>query len=440
MGLLKALGGAVSGVLADQWKEYFYCEAIGTDVLVTKGQKRISDTRSSNTKAEDNIISNGSIIAVNEGQCMIIVEQGKVVEVCAEPGEFVYDTSTEPSIFYGGLGEGIINTFKTIGKRFTGGGDTMKDQRVYFFNTKEIIGNKYGTPSAVPFRVVDKNIGLDIDIAIRCHGEYSYKLVDPLLFFTNVCGNVQEDYRRETIDSMLKTELMTALQPAFSKISDLGIRYSAIPGHTEELSSALNEVLSKKWTEARGIAVASFGVSSVKASEEDEKMIKELQKSAVMRDPTMAAAAIVGAQADAMRGAASNEGGSMAGFIGLGMAQQAGGVNAQNLYAMGGQQAGSVNAQNPATPETGSWTCACGAVNKGKFCTECAKPKPAEEGWTCACGAVNKGKFCQECGKPKPEGALLYKCDKCGWEPEDPKNPPKFCQECGDVFDDSDKK
>lgn len=440
MGLLKALGGAVSGVLADQWKEYFYCEAIGTDVLVTKGQKRISDTRSSNTKAEDNIISNGSIIAVNEGQCMIIVEQGKVVEVCAEPGEFVYDTSTEPSIFYGGLGEGIVNTFKTIGKRFTGGGDTMKDQRVYFFNTKEIIGNKYGTPSAVPFRVVDKNIGLDIDIAIRCHGEYSYKLVDPLLFFTNVCGNVQEDYRRETIDSMLKTELMTALQPAFSKISDLGIRYSAIPGHTEELSSALNEVLSKKWTEARGIAVASFGVSSVKASEEDEKMIKELQKSAVMRDPTMAAAAIVGAQADAMRGAASNEGGSMAGFIGLGMAQQAGGVNAQNLFAMGNQQAGGANAQPVATPEPGSWTCACGAVNKGKFCTECAKPKPAEEGWTCACGALNKGKFCQECGKPKPEGALLYKCDKCGWEPEDPKNPPKFCQECGDVFDDSDKK
>lgn len=440
MGLIKAIGGAVSGVLADQWKEYFYCEAIGTDVLVTKGQKRISDTRSSNTKAEDNIISNGSIIAVNEGQCMIVVEQGKVVEVCAEPGEFVYDTSTEPSIFFGGLGEGIVNTFKTIGKRFTGGGDTLKDQRVYFFNTKEIVGNKYGTPSAVPFRVVDKNIGLDIDIAIRCHGEYSYKLVDPLLFFTNVCGNVQEDYRRETIDSMLKTELMTALQPAFSKISDLGIRYSAIPGHTEELSNALNEVLSKKWTEARGIAVASFGVSSVKASEEDEKMIKELQKSAVMRDPTMAAAAIVGAQADAMRGAASNEGGSMAGFIGLGMAQQAGGVNAQNLYAMGGNQAGNVNAQQTAAPEPGTWTCTCGAVNKGKFCTECAKPKPAEAGWTCACGALNKGKFCQECGKPRPEGALLYKCDKCGWEPEEPANPPKFCQECGDVFDDSDKK
>lgn len=411
MGLLKAGGGAIGGVLADQWKEYFYCESMGADVLVSKGEKRTSDKRSSNTKAEDNIISNGSVIAVNEGQCMMIVEQGKVVEVCAEPGEFTYDTSTEPSIFAGSLGEGIKSAFSTMGKRVGFGGDTAKDQRVYFFNTKEIVGNKYGTPNPVPFRVVDHNIGLDVDISIRCNGEYSYKIVNPILFYTNVCGNVDYEYEREEIDSMLKTELLTALQPAFAKISDLGIRYSALPGHTMELADALNTVLSNKWTELRGLAVASFGINSVTAPKEDEDMIKQLQKSAVMRDPTMAAATLVGAQGDAMRAAASNENGAMMGFMGMGMANQAGGMNAQNLYAMGQQN---MQAQQNVQPTFDA------------------------TGWTCSCGAVNKGKFCSECGQPKPAAAPQYKCDKCGWEPADPMNPPKFCPECGDPFDAND--
>lgn len=427
-------------MLADQWREYFYSEALSSDVLISKGRKRTSK-RSSNTKAEDNIISNGSIISVNNGQCMMIIEQGKVVDICAEPGEFVYDTSTEPSIFYGGLGAGLIKSFETLGKRFTFGGDTAKDQRVYYVNTKEIMGNKYGTPNPVPFRVVDKNIGLDIDIAIRCHGEYSYKIVDPLLFYANVSGNVENEYSRENIDGMLKTELMTALQPAFAKISEMGIRYSALPGHTMELADALNEVLSKKWTQLRGVAVASFGVSSVSASEEDELMIKQLQKSAVMRDPTMAAATLVGAQSDAMRAAAENEGGAMMGFMGLGMAQNAGGSNVQNLFAMGQQQE-QAQVGNKAESKAQGWNCSCGAGgNIGKFCMECGKPKPDVSGsWTCSCGAGgNTGKFCMECGAPRPADAASYKCNKCGWEPEKSNTPPKFCPECGDVFDDGDK-
>lgn len=436
MGLIKAIAGAAGGVLADQWREYFYCEALSTDILATKGQKRISGRRSSNTKAEDNIITNGSIVAVNDGQCMIIVEQGKVAEVCAEPGEFLYDNSTEPSIFYGGLSKGIGDSFRTIGKRFTFGGDTAKDQRVYYFNTKEIVGNKYGTVNPVPFRVVDKNIGLDIDIGIRCNGEYSYKIVDPILFYTNVCGNIPDAYIRGNIDSMLKTELLTALQPAFSKISEMGIRYSALPGHTMELSDILNDVLSQKWKELRGIIVASMGINSATASKEDEDMIKELQKSAVFRDPTMAAAALAGAQAAAMQTAAANEGGAIMGFMGMGMAQQAGGANIQNLYDIGAKTEAE---QKEAKKETDSWKCSCGADNTGKFCRECGKPKP-ESGWTCSCGAVNKGRFCSECGKPKPASALLYKCDKCGWEPSDPSDPPKFCPECGDIFNDKDSK
>ena len=454
MGLIRAMGGAVGGTLADQWKEYFYCEAMDADVLVCKGQKRVPG-RSSNTKGSENIITNGSVVAVNEGQCMIIVEQGKVVELCSEPGEFVYDTSTEPSIFEGKLSKSIKEVFATIGKRFTFGGDTAKDQRIYYFNTKEIIGNKYGTPNPVPFRVVDNNIGLDVDISIRCNGEYSYKIVNPILFYTNVCGNVEEEYERSEIDSMLKTELLTALQPAFAKISDMGIRYSALPGHTMEIADALNAVLSKKWADLRGIEVASFGINSVTASKEDEEMIKQLQKTAVLQNPNMAAATLVGAQGEAMKAAASNPNGAMAGFMGMGMVQNSMGTDAQSLFAMGQQQkmqqqnqaqhpaaqAGQPGQKNDAASNevSGSWVCECGTSNTGKFCVECGKPKPQPvQGWVCSCGTVNKGKFCMECGAKKPAEAPLYKCDKCGWEPDDPKNPPKFCPECGDPFDDND--
>lgn len=393
---------------------------------------------------------------------MIIVEQGKVVELCSEPGEFVYDTSTEPSIFEGKLSKSIKEVFATIGKRFTFGGDTAKDQRIYYFNTKEIIGNKYGTPNPVPFRVVDNNIGLDVDISIRCNGEYSYKIVNPILFYTNVCGNVEEEYERSEIDSMLKTELLTALQPAFAKISDMGIRYSALPGHTMEIADALNAVLSKKWAELRGIEIASFGINSVTASKEDEEMIKQLQKTAVLQNPNMAAATFVGAQGEAMKAAASNPNGAMAGFMGMGMVQNSMGTDAQSLFAMGQQQrmqqqneaqqlaaqeqrsvaqAGQPGQNNAAVSNevSNGWVCECGISNTGKFCVECGKPKPQPvQGWVCSCGTVNKGKFCMECGAKKPAEAPLYKCDKCGWEPEDPKNPPKFCPECGDPFDDND--
>ena len=436
MGLIQAALGAAGGVLADQWKEYFYCEALPADVLAVKGQKRVSG-RSSNTSGTDNIISDGSVIAVADGQCMMIVEQGKVVDLCAEPGEYTYNSATEPSLFTGKLGESVLEVFKNIGKRFTFGGLAANDQRVYYFNTKELTGNKYGTPSPVPFRVVDKNVGLDIDIAIRCFGEYSYRISNPILFYTNLCGNVSRAYTRAQIDGQLKSELLTALQPAFARISDMGIRYSSLPGHTMELADALNEVLSSKWRDLRGIEIVSVGVSSVKASEEDEAMIKELQRNAAFRDPTMAAAHLVGAQASAMQSAASNEGaGAAMAFMGMGMAQQAGGVSAQGLYQMGAQQAAA-----PAAPAADTWVCpSCGTKASGKFCPECGAKKPAAEGWTCpSCGAVNKGKFCSECGAKKPAGAPLYKCDKCGWEPEDPANPPKFCPECGDPFDEGDK-
>ena len=450
MGLIKAGIGALGGTLADQWKEFFYCDALPNDVLMRKGEKRTSG-RSSNTKGNDNIISNGSGIAVADGQCMIIVEQGKIVDICAEPGEYTYDMSTEPSIFSGSLGDSVKATFQTIGKRFTYGGDTAKDQRVYYFNTKELIDNKFGTPNPIPFRVVDSKIGLDIDVSVRCSGVYSYKIADPMLFYTNVCGNVEQEYSRDELDGQLKTEFISALQPAFGRLSDMELRPNQIVSHNTDLENAMNAALSAKWGELRGLKVVSIALGSVTLPDDDADMIKQAQRTAIMKDPTMAAATLVGAQADAMKAAASNEAGAMTGFMGMGMAMNAGGgMNAQNLYAMGQQQQAQQPVQPqqpqqpaqpaPAAPAADAWTCSCGATVTGKFCTECGSPRPAQNGWVCSCGAVNKGKFCSECGAKKPESAPLYRCDECGWEPEDPAHPPKFCPECGDPFNDNDRK
>ena len=439
MGLIKAALGSAGSILGDQWREYFYCDSMDADVLMTKGTKRTS-SRSSNTKGSDNIISNGAVIAVNEGQCMLIVEQGQIVEFAAEAGEFTWDSSTEGSVFYGGFGEGLKASWQNLKRRFTFGADTAKDQRIYFINTKEIMGNKYGTPAPVPFRVVDRNIGLDMDVSIRCNGEYSYRISDPMVFYKKVAGNVSSDFRRSQIDSALKTDFLTALQPAFARISEMGIRYSALPGHTYEIAEAMNQALSTKWTANRGISVVTVGVNSVSASAEDEATIKELQKSAVFRNTNMAAAHMVQAQAEAMKAAAANENGAMMGFMGMNMAQNAGGFNAAQLYQMNQQPAAPVEPAAPAAKPTAGWKCACGAENTGKFCVECGAKKPEKTGWTCSCGSVNKGKFCPECGARKPAAEPQYACDKCGWEPEDPKNPPKFCPECGDRFDSNDIK
>ena len=431
MGLIKAGVGALGGVLADQWKEFFYCDSIDNDLLMVKGQKRISG-RSSNTKGEDNIISNGSLIAVADGQAMMIVEQGKVVEFCAEPGEFTYDTSTEPSIFAGSLGDSIKETFKTIGKRFTFGGDTAKDQRVYYFNTKEIMGNKYGTATPVPFKVViNEQMGLKLSVDIRCNGEYTYKLTNPLLFYTNIAGNVSGNYEKSEWEDILRSSLLDALQPALAQVAAKKIEYFELPGHTMEIRNALTEVLKPDWTETRGIELVKLTINSLSIPEDQRKKITEWEENAMSTNAAIANSRLVGAQADAMRTAAANEAGAMTGFMGMGMAMNAGGGTqaAQNLYNMQQQQMAQTPAQQTA-PANG-WKCSCGAVATGKFCPECGAKKPEAEGaWKCSCGNVNTGKFCSECGAKKP----AVKCDKCGWEPEDPNNPPKFCPECGDKF------
>lgn len=435
MGLIRAAAQSVKGIFADQWREYFYCDAMDADVLLTKGMKRIG-RRSSNAKGSDNLISDGSVIAVNEGQCMIIVDQGRIAEVCDEAGEFVYDASSEPSVFCKDLGESVQRSFEVLGRRFSFGGDTGKDQRVYFVNLKEIPGNKYGTVNPIPYRIVDENIGLDLEISIRCHGEYSYRIADPVLFYTNVCGNAGDEYRRQELEGQMRSELLTALQTVFARIAQQGIRYYQLAAHTEEMAQELNRELSEKWVQTRGIEIVSFGISGVKAPEEDEEMIKQLQRSAVLRDPGMAAAALSGAQAEAMRAAASNTAGSMMAFAGMNLAAQAGGMDARSLYEMDRENRERRQEQAGSPSLDDAWDCVCGAKkNTGKFCGECGRKRPAaREEWICSCGMKNTGKFCSECGSPRPAAQSL-RCARCGWEAEDGRQVPRFCPNCGAPFD-----
>lgn len=423
MGLIKVFKDTVGGVMEDQWREFFVCDSLPNNVLVRRGRK--ASSRRSSNRGDDNVISNGSIITVAPGQFMLISDQGRIVDFTDEPGDFLYDQSSEASLFYNdkGLGESIKKTFKNAIERFTFAGHPGKDQRIYYFNTKPVLANRYGTPNPVPFRIVDENIGLNMVMPIRAHGEYSYKIVNPLLFYVNVSGNVTEDYTTELLESQLKSELMTALQPAFAKISAMGISYDALPLHTMEIADALNEVLSAKWTELRGLAVDSFGISSVTASDEDVKKLQEMQSAAIYRDARMAAAGITAAQADAMRDAANNpNAGSFVAFAGMNAAGQAGGMRSADLF----EQAAKDEARAAAAP------------------VPPLEPEPVPpstpDNWVCGtCGTGgHTGKFCSECGQPKPLSAR-YRCDKCGYEPDQSKAIPNFCPECGDPFNDEDR-
>ena len=444
MGLIKAALVGASQTLADTWLEFFVCESIPTDCLVVRGKKQLGK-HSSNTKGNDNVISDGSGIVVHEGQAMIMVDQGVVTEIATEPGVYKYETGTAPSIFSSTFGAGLKATFKEMWERIKYGGTAAKDQRIYFFNMKEILDNKFGTQNPVPFRMAYQDLGRSFTVGVRCNGIYSYKIADPVLFYVNVCGNVTDRYMRSELDNQLKSEFLDSLQPAFAAISASGIRYDELPGRQREVKAAIETEVNPIWNEKRGLKIWTVNINSATISEEDTKRIQEFEDRAWNHDPGNAAATLVEAQAQAMQNAANNPNGAAMGLFGMGMAQQMGGANAQGLFGMAQQN----QPQQPVqpTPPTGgapaadSWKCACGATNTGKFCPSCGKPKPVQltpDGWTCECGAVNKGKFCSECGKKKPEGAPLYKCDKCGWEPEDPFNPPKFCAECGDPFTDDD--
>ena len=429
MGLIKAALGSAGGVMADQWKEYFYCDSMPADVLMMKGEKRVSG-RSSNTKGNDNIITDGSVINVADGQCMMIVENGKVIDLCDIPGEYTYNTGTEPTLFSSGkLADNIGAVFAEMGKRFAFGGEAAKDQRIYYFNTKHILGNKFGTASPVPFRVVDQRAGIDIDIGVKCFGEYVFKLVNPMLFYKNIAGNSANDITRQQLESKMRSDFLQELQPAFAKLSEMGIRYSALPGHTRELADVMKGMLSAEWGANMGLELVDVNLASIKANEEDEAMIKDMQRTAAYTNPDLAMAYRVTSEGQAMRDAANNSAGAAVGFMGMNMVNGMGGGNTmQTLYQM--QQDKAQQAAAAPQPAGNTWKCSCGAENTGKFCAECGSPKPVADVWKCTnCGTENKGKFCSECGSPKPSRLV---CGNCGAEAANPNA--KFCPECGTPY------
>ena len=424
MGLVQAALQGLGTVFADQWKEYFQCDALSNDILIKKGVK----VTAGNNKGTTDIISNGSAIAVDEGQAALIVEDGKIVDFTTDPGRFTWDSSTEPSCFCGGFFKGLLESFKKVGTRFTYGGDTAKTQRVYYVNLKEIMGNKFGTSTSVIYDDPYYKTAL----YLRYYGQYSFKICDPLIFFSALSGSVSDTYTRASLESICTDEFMTALDTALALCSNEGYKFSELPKRQREISKFMSETLDEEWRARRGMIIEAVALTKVTPDERSRARIEEFDTNVMHSSRDAMAGGLAYAQMQAMQSAAKNDAGAMTGFMGFGMAANAtGGAATQSTLL---SNAGEPNrperqAEKPAEtakPAAGTWKCACGAENTGKFCSECGTSKPEEpKTWKCACGAENTGKFCPECGAPKPEEPKTWKC-VCGAE-----NTGKFCSECG---------
>lgn len=421
MGLIKAIFGSALGTIADEWLEYIYCDSLTDDVLMQKGHARVGN-HSGNTDRDSNIISDGSKIAVNEGQCMLVVENGKIIDFCAEPGGYLYNTGTEPSLFDDSE-YWLKESFQKMGQRFKSGGQAMNDQRVYFVNKKEILNNKVGV-GEVPFRDGEFNLTL----MLKAFGTYTFRIKDPIVFYTNICANVPEAYMKSSLERQLREEMQSVLIPQIGKLGTKKISYDQIPLMTEELVVEMNRSLNEKWREKRGIEIDTLVLTKIVPDEASVEKIRELQESSVYAGQTrMLGARIGAASASAMEDAANNTGGAVTGFMGMNMAMGAGGINANELLS-------SADAQPEAE---GRWKCECGTENDMLFCAECGRKRPQTPVmWKCECGFENKGKFCVRCGKAKPK---RYICDKCGYALEFSSMPPKFCPQCGDPIDEKDE-
>ena len=422
MGLIRAITSAVGTVTADQWREFFTCDSLSNDVLVAKGiMKTEGRGLFRRNKGTTDIITNGSVINVNEGQVALIVDNGKIVEFCAEAGMFKWDSSSEPSLFGGDFFKGMVDSFKKIGYRFTFGGDAGAEQRVYYVNVKEIIGNKFGTTTPMAYDDPYYRTAL----YIRYFGQYSFKIADPVLFFAAIAGNVKDTYTREDLVSTCTDEFMTALDTALAMCAADGTKFSQLPTKQREIARYMTETLDDEWRAGRGLEVVSVALAKVTPDERSRERIEEFDSNVMHADPTAMTGGLAYAQMQAMKDAANNAGGAMQGFMGVGMAASAmGGAATQSTLIDNAQRLKEERAQT-AEAKKGHTCPACGAQFEGKFCPECGEKYVAEDTWTCpACGKECTGKFCADCGAKKPEG---YTC-ACGYESDAPF---KFCPECG---------
>lgn len=395
MGVFRALNKSISSVTRDIWKDYFYCESLNNNVLLARGIRR---NATENNKGDANIISNGSTVIVNEGQAILIVRNGEVVDICNKAGVYTYEYDEQSDIPVKRATEGFKGFISDLTTRFSYAGETVEDHRVYYINTKDIVGNIFGTINPIPFRVVDYNIGLDIDISIRCNGEFSFQIVNPALFYRNISGNVQTEYRREEIESRLKTELLNALHPAIGQLSEMGVRYNQLAQYTTNLVDIMDNTLDALWGNTMGISLTSIAFGTIKADAEDEDTIKELQKVAVFRNPNMAAANLVSSQAEAMKLAASNQ---SAGPM-MALASMNAMMNTQSpaMSLMYQMQQNMPQPQQQIQPRD-SWKCQCGNFANGNFCNMCGNKKL-------------EGRTCPNCGTSFPYSLPIKFCSNCG--------------------------
>lgn len=416
MGIIRAAAEAVGKSLADQWLEVIEAEDMGDQTVFVKGTKVRTGQ---NKKGLSDVISNGSIVHVYPNQFMMLVDGGKVVDYTAEEGYYKVDDSSMPSLFNGTFGDALKETFSRI--KF--GGETSQKQEVFFINLQEIKGIRFGTQNAVNYFDNFYNS----ELFLRAHGTYSIKITDPLKFYAEVIPKNETHVDIDIINEQYLSEFLAALQAAINQMSADGTRISFVSSKSVELGKYMANVLDSDWKQARGMEVQAVGIASLTYDEESQKLINMRNQGAMLSDPTVREGYVQGAMARGMEAAGSNAAGSVAGFMGMGMGMNAGGgfvgaASGANMQQMQMNQAQAnqanqanqaqgnpvqANPVNPAqaNPAAGaaanSWTCACGAVNTGKFCSECGVARPSAD-WTCGCGVVNTGKFCSECGKPRP--------------------------------------
>lgn len=410
MSIITAITNATKGTLADQYKEIVSSGQMGMGTLVKKGV--FKRTRRSSNKGGSNVITDGSAIIVGEGECMLLVENGEVVDFCNEPGQYVYRNDLAPSMLTSGQ-EGLKKSLNTVKNRIIAGGQVDNYQKVYYVNTKEIMGNKFGV-GGVPFRDGE----FDFTIKINAYGLYSYKITDPLSFFVNVTGSVNKAFTRDKIDNQFKSEVQSSFQPALGRLALNKIAYDKIPLFTKELTNELNLELKEEWVNKRGLSVESFSISSITPDESSFSKIEEFQSSRIYTSKNMLGARLGTAQADAIINASKNEAGAINSFLGMGMANQymGGSLNIDKLLD---------NNEQDLEREDLLWVCSCGHSNKGKFCSNCGEREKLKD-WKCTCGQVNEGNFCINCGKSQ-EDNVFWKCS-CG-----EVNEGKFCSQCGNA-------
>ena len=421
MGIIKAFFGSLGGGLADQWQEVIEADNMSDTTVFTKGVKvRKNDKRSSNKRGTEDLISNGSVIHVYPNQFMMLVDGGKIVDYTAEEGYYKVDNTCTPSMFSGQFGDSLKETFS----RFRYGGVPSQKQQVFYVNLQEIKGIKFGTPTPVNYFDNFYNS----ELFLRAHGTYSVKVTDPLLFYSEVIAKNADRMEIKDINEQYLSEFLEALQAAINQMSVDNIRISQVASKSRELSKYMASELDEDWKRMRGFEVQSVGIASISYDEESKKLINMRNQGAMMGDPTVREGYVQSAIARGMENAGSNPGGSAQAFMGMGMGMGAAGSFMSAASATNAQQMQRQAEERQAAQKADGWTCKCGAVNSGKFCSECGSQKPAAAGgWTCKCGAVNNGKFCSECGSPRPADDSWF-CTECGHKNA---GSAKFCGECG---------